>query len=336
MDLRLSNELLIKLSKKYLGLSPVEISDQPIFTRLLSKDRHISYGDTWTYVTQGAYGLGENKLGYKYYDGENIVLLGFYPRVEDPAVQMLYFVRPVGKKILRVVSDIADLVKREFKINTYIKKINSDQFAFFKKLGWESTLKYPWHSLAHSEDDTYPEQVIEISNTFDKLLKMSRRSNMKHNFIKSRKIVRENDIVFVDDNFEDIAWKVVSKFFDEEAKKYSKVILSHKYDYYNMIYQNPVREGLVRKLVVVNKIPLGFFVYEKTNDNLYTNLYALIILRSKLKYLSDYVFQEIMKTCDTRYLNTGGSEDEGIHFYKKKYLPVTENVMRWATNFHMN
>jgi hypothetical protein len=329
-NLDTANKILIEIAKNNQNITPVTLDDLPLFQNCFAKEPH-TYGNSWTYVTQGVYGIGPNNLGYKYYDGTNLSMICVYPKIEQPDLNVFYWIRPMGPGILDVIAEISNKLYQQFSLPTYVKKIFSDQYDSLLKKGFVSIDKFPWHKYSPTEDDTFPEQIHNVRNLYMKIKSMH-RSSMKRIFMNSDKLTKRYAIEINDTNFKNTAWQIAQDFFNSEYIKLKKTNLSQAADYYNMIFNNPDRSTFTRQVVYSNKQPVGFFVVEKQNEK-YSNFYALILLRHKLKFLADYIWLDIFKNLQTPYLNTGGSEDEGIHKFKLKFLPETEQRMYWATNF---
>jgi hypothetical protein len=94
-------------------------------------------------------------------------------------------------------------------------------------------------------------------------------------------------------------------------------------------------EAIEKKVMLVNSQPIGFYVLLRNKKFDVANLYACITLRQHYKYLADYLFIKLFDSEKVKYLNIGGSEDQGIHNFKSKYKPIKENSMHWVTNYSL-
>jgi hypothetical protein len=215
---------------------------------------------------------------------------------------------------------------------TYTKKIYREQFYYLNKKGFKDTKKFPWHSSCPSEDDTYPEQIIDAEKTLKIIETLPKSKYVKKINLRAENLQKRYGIEINNSSFKSNAWTVAKRFFNSKTMKKKKINLSTEYDYYNMIFANKDRETLVKNVIYIKEKPVGFYLMEQL-DYLYTSIYALIVLRDKIKFLADYTFLYILNNLKTPYLNTGGSEDEGIHQFKKKYYPQREQQMYWATNY---
>ncbi|HOU75554.1 MAG TPA: hypothetical protein PK957_00320 [Candidatus Dojkabacteria bacterium] len=325
-----ANELLLQIVKRYPNISPVSLDDYDLFQSFFAKEKQHTYGNTWTYVTQGVYGLGPNNLGYKYYDGENLSMLATYPKILEPETIMFYWSRPMGETVLEKIVNISGDIKKKYNLSTHVKKIFPEQADKLKRLGLKDISTYPWYPSVHSEDDTFPELIIDVKNTISLFDNASRRRNIRHSYLRAQKIVSENHVSVSDKNIKEDGWKVIEQFFIEK-ETYKKEILSTKYDYHNMIFNNVGNQNLVRNVVYINSVPMAFYATDISVDG-YTNAYANIVLRGKIPYLSDLVLTQMITNTNTKFLNMGGSEDESIHRFKLKYVPVQVNQMYWVTN----
>lgn len=332
-DLKKANSLLKELALKNKCISPVTLADIDLFNKFFKEEKEHTYGNTWTYVTQGMYGLGPNNLGYKYYDGKNLSILGIYPRVEQPDINICYWVRPMGETILDVIVSVGKDLAKNLGVPTYTKKLYQRQAEYLFTKGFKNTQEFPWHTEAPQEDDTYPELIYECQATYQSAQTLPRKYHLKKSYIRTKQIEDNYVVEVTDRDFEKYAWNIANDFFKAELIRKDKTVLSNANDYFNMTYNNPVSPTLGRAIIYVNKVPLGFFVTDisKDDDN-YTNVYGLIIMRNKLKYLAEYTLLHLLSNAKTKYLNLGGSEDVGLHEFKKKYIPIREQKMFWMTN----
>ncbi|MBI3366120.1 hypothetical protein HY041_00635 [Candidatus Roizmanbacteria bacterium] len=328
-NLSKANKLIEDIAKKDKRITPITPKDLPLFQKFFKKEPH-TYGNSWTYVTQGMYGIGPHGLGYKYYDGKNLSAVAIYPKIEQPDIHCFYWVRPMGQGILDVIDIYAKNLLKIQSIPTYVKKIFKNQFDYLCKKGFKDTSKFPWHTSCPSEDDTYSEQIYEVKKTLLLLSSPPRTSNIRKSYRKSMHIEKDKKIIITDNSFEEVARKVTKDFFNSEYIKNKKVNVSDENDYYNPIFANKKNNALIKKFFYINNIPLAYFIGERQKKD-YTSIYVLISLRDRIQYLSDYVYFKLLEISQTKYLNLGGSEDEGIHKFKKKFKPVRSNKMYWAT-----
>lgn len=325
-----ANKIINEIAKANKNITPVTLSDLPLFQSFFDREPH-TYGNSWTYVTQGVYGIGPNNLGYKYYDGKNLSMVCVYPKIEQPDVNVFYWIRPMGTDILEIISDISGQIKNIFSVPSYVKKLFKNQYDILLQNGFTGIEKFPWHTLSWEEDDTFPEQIVDVNKTVGLSKTLSRKKHLRKSYVRTLQLNSEYDIKISTKNFEKITWDLTRDFFESKIIKDKKSFLSNENDYYNMIFANNNNSKVLRGYVSVNNRPLGYYVMEEQSSS-YTSLYALIVLRDKLKFLVDLLLLEILKSIKTPYLNMGGSEDDGIHEFKKKFYPVNELDMFWVTN----
>lgn len=327
-DLAKANELISVIAKHNKYISPVSLDDYELFKSFFEKEPH-SYGNSWIYITQGVYGIGPNKLGYKYYDGDNLSIIISYPRLEDPNTLMVYWVRPMGKDITKKIAAISKEIYNQFKVNSYVKKIYKKQLDELIELGFISSENHPWHSFSHAEDDTYPEMIFDVAKSLEKTHTAGKKKNIKRSYKESIKFAKSNKIEVNEVDFKENAWQITNKFFEDRAKYQTKPNLSNPGDYFNPIYSNDMNKSIMHKIFWVNGEPKGYYILEKMN-NKFSSVYALISDRQSYQYLNDYILLNVFQNSPTPFINLGGSEDIGIHNFKKKYKPIEENQMFWA------
>jgi hypothetical protein len=135
-------------------------------------------------------------------------------------------------------------------------------------------------------------------------------------------------------NFTKNAWNIINLYFNKIDEISNKINVSNSFDYYNMIFSNYL-STIDRKLLSVNNALTGFYILGRDQKFNITNIYSYITLRQSYKYLTDLIKLHIFETEDTKYINSGGSEDMGIHNFKMKYQPAKQNFMFWATNYNL-
>lgn len=330
-QLFIANTLLKKISSIYPLITPVVLNDLSLFQQFFQKEPH-SYGNSWTYVTQGVYGIGPNNLGYKYYDGTNLSMVCIYPKLDKPDQLVFYWIRPIGPSVVTIIIKMASDILQQYNIPTYVKKIFPEQHSQLKLYGFYDIDAFPWHPYAPSEDDTLPEQILDKKNTLSLAETLNRKNHLRKSFVRTKQIHMQKDVTFSSDCFEKIAWDITKSFFQSNVINHKRKFLSDESDYYNMIFANSGNTKIIKTYAMIQMIPLGYYIAEQIDDQ-YSCLYGLIVLRDKIKFLSDLMMLEVLKQLPTPYLNLGGSEDHGIHAFKKKFFPTKERKMKWATNY---
>jgi hypothetical protein len=330
VDLSQANEILEGIARDDDRFSPVVPEDKKLFEKFLKDEPH-SYGNSWMYLTQGLYGIGPGKIGYKFHDGKNLSMVCIYPKIEQDQL-MFYWIRPMGPGILPIIKEFSDQLLEKYSIFTYIKKIFPKQHQQLKELGFNDISFFPWHSASEAEDDTYPEVIFDVGKTLVHLTEDNRNSNFRKMYRRVKRLHKLYKVEFVEDGFKEIAWDITNKFFDYDLIKNNDKNVSRPGDYFNLIFSGPSSDDLDRRIIMIDGKPLGYYVLKKQNDE-FSSLYAQINLREELKYLSEIVFFEILEKCTTPKINLGGSENSGIDEFKKKFKHSDENQMKWLTNY---
>ncbi|MGD9152757.1 MAG: hypothetical protein PVG30_03750 [Gammaproteobacteria bacterium] len=327
------NNIIRDIASKNPNITPITAKDYALFEDFFAKEEKHTYGNSWIYITQGTFGIGPENLGYKYYDGKNLCAIAIYPKIEQPDIIMMYWIRPMGENILPIIVELSEKIKREYNVCCYVKKLFPEQYEFLLQYGFKSAKEFPWHSSTHSEDDTYPELIFDREKTIMAIRNTSKSSRLGRVFRGVAQLKRNNKIILISDDFQYHAWRIVNTFFSRYNEFANKLNLSSPFDYYNMIFSDIPNKDLERKIILINRNPAGFYVLTKNNEHSYTLPYGCIMLRQKYKYLSDYWFIELFNNASTKYINLGGSEDIGIHDFKNKYKPDRKNIMYWVTNY---
>lgn len=332
--LKKSNEIILAIAETEKYISPVIPEDYQLFEDFFEKEERHTYGNSWVYVTQGVCGIGPQNLGYKYYDGQNLCMLGISPKIEPPHQIILYWIRPLGKEMPKIIVDYSQKIKKKYGISSYVKKLFSDQYELFLSHGFKSSQEFPWHSSSHAEDDTYPELILDVNSILTAIRIASKRSSLGRSFREITKLADRHHIAITEVDFESHAWSVAKLYFEDYVLNRKKNF-SCEWDYYNPIFQNPKRTSLIRNLVQVDSVPMGFYIIDQQKRFETASLYSMIVLKNHYKYLPDYILLKIAERHGFKYINLGGSEDSGIHNFKLKYKPVTTQTMHWATNYFL-
>jgi len=334
IDLEEANGLLSDLSKKHKEFSMMTSEDCDLFYKF-SANQEYSYGNSWSYIVQGLYGIGDG-LGYKFYDGEMICGFCFYPKIENPSQLAAFWVHPMGKNLPDTLKRFADLILKEYGIPSYIKKIPNDTYSNLLNIGFKSIDNFPWFSTSPSEDDTFPEMVLDIEKTLKITKSFANRRQLKRafkNFIKFSTLLVEKNL----SDHKEEAEIVTGKFFDYIQNTLNKDNISHSTDYYNLIHYKGAQDRVDAKIYFLDDKPVAYYFIEfcKNNEdsNLYANVHAMISDRGNYNTIADFLIFKIfenMQKKDIRYINLGGSETETLNDYKVKFRPAREIEMRWC------
>lgn len=328
------NAIIKQIAEKNEYITPILSSDYTLFEEYFNQEKQHTYGNSWLYVTQGTCGIGPENLGYKYYDGENLCALAIYPKIEQPDIIMLHWIRPLGENILPIIVNLANQIKREYGICSYVKKLFPVQYEFLLQHGFRSAKEFPWHSSAHSEDDTYPELIYDRESTLQHINNPTNATQLGRTFKIINKFKQNNAIKITSANFTENAWNIVNKYFAMIETHSNKPNVSTPFDYYNMIFfKSRYDYNIDKKILYLNNEFVGFYVLMRDLKFDVSNIYSYITLRNHYNYLTDLLKLFIFQTEKTTYINSGGSEDLGICNFKRKYLPIKQNTMFWTTNY---
>lgn len=331
-DLTRANELISQIASKYSEITPIVPEDFPLFQSFFAKEPH-TYGNSWTYVTQGMYGIGPNKLGYKYYDGKNLSAITVYPRVEDPNVQQLFWIRPMGTSVVNSIVSITKKIRSEFSIPVYIKKLCKPQYDQFLSHEFQDVSVFPWHSLYKKEDDTFPELIIDIQKTLETAKHRNEAERLGSAYRYFESYTESNEVAHDSLGKHVVEAKKMIEDFFAYSHLYTKMpVISDPFDYFAMIEGLSVHDTTVDRFFTYKKTPVGFYFVEKQSETS-ASLYAQISLRDVSNHIVDYIMFDLLHRLNDQgiqQLNLGGSENENLHFFKQKFLPIKENQMYWV------
>jgi hypothetical protein len=325
-----ANELMAKLAQQDNRFSPITPEDQKLYEAFFVNEDQHTYGNSWTYVTQSMFGIGPHNLGYKFYDGENLVTVAAFPKLEDPDTIALYWVRPLGKQILDLIVEKTQQILAETGHPSYIKKLFPEQHDYLISKGMKEVKDFPWHSSAPSEDDTYPEVVLDVEKTLEIASKLGKTRQLHRSEMNYEHFKKNPGLSFkgVHEDREG-ARKVLASFFETQATK-SNANLSVPEDYFNIISQEETDQN-VQKLIYIDGEPVGFYFSSIQGDT--ASLYATITMRRKFNQLVDFAVFDLLNELKARgikYLNLGGSETESLKDFKQKFRPIQTITMQWV------
>lgn len=329
-DLTIANGLIEKLAKQNKYISAITLDDFELFQKFFQKEKH-TYGNSWTYITQGMYGIGPANLGYKYYDGTNLSAVCIYPKIEDPNLQVFYWVRPMGPSIFDVIVDFSTNLLKEKKIPTYVKKIFKDQYDFLKQHRFKDTTEFPWHSICPSEDDTYPEIILDIKQTLHNSISSRSIKNTLKRYRRISKEINVQNIITTEEK--EKGWIVGKNFFRQKLSALGLNISSPE-DYFNPIFLSTSEKRNIF-LIMHEDRAIGIFDLEKLQDCYYTS-YMGLMMREKFRNLNEFSViysAHLISQQGGTYLNLGGSEIEGLDEFKNKFVVAEKNQMYWASLF---
>ncbi len=313
-------------------VSSIVSKDKRIFRNMLASQETETYGNSFYYLCQAANGIGEEKLGLKFFDGETLASIGIFYRASLGGGWHFFINHPVGifdpKKVVSLAKAMLELSGNP----VFVKKINAEERQQLLQAGFSEIETYSWHAQAMEEDDTFPEQVVDIHKTIATLEgpgkgdpKQYRRFFSKHgNEVVARDLTEANA--------ED-AIGLIKRFF--EYLEIKELHISKPTDYDNIIYHPPLGkngEAYFSQVLYLRKHPVAFFAAEPISRDS-VGLYANITLHQEIPYLSEYLVVHLCKLLEKagyKLLNLGGSETGGLFQFKDKFSPVAYNKMHWV------
>lgn len=339
-----ANTLMAELAQLLPHVTPVIIDDIPLFQRFFALEREHgreNHGLGYSYLIQAMNRigpLGGPQLGYKYHDRDVLIPIVVYPRMGSLENLAVYFILPMSddanfgiQGLDQVINMTKQIREAGYKEPIYVKKVFTEQADYLRERGFQHISVLPWHSSAHSEDDTYPELIYNCQETLDLAQTSARQTRINREYRYLKNLQERLQVETSSERFNEAAWSVTTSFFESIRNK-KKTNLSDPADYYNMIFNNPEREGLVREAVYVSGEPVAFYIMETQPGSEVTNYYAALALRNEYNYLGAINFFRMFESTEAQYGNLGGSEDIGLHRFKEKFKPVSERKMHWVVN----
>lgn len=324
--------------KRYGGrVSYITAKDRTLFRTFRDADTTQTYGNSFYYLCQAVNGLGPNGLGLKYFDGEMLVAIGIGDRFSLGGSWHYHVTNPMGAFDAESLLTLSKHLLELSGVPVFVKKLTLEERDQLLDIGFSPIEDYPWHAQAMEEDDTFPEQILDVDVVLAKL-EAHEYSSLKRNY-------RTYCTKFGDqttweplgkDHTEDNsaeAEAIVHEFFDYLDIK--QLHISRATDYDNIIHYPPLGangKAYFSQLIRVDGEAAAFFAMEPVSPDT-VGLYASITLHQKFPYLSEYLIVEcckLLKQAGYRYLNLGGSETSGLFGFKEKFSPVANNKMYWV------
>ncbi len=332
LDLKTANEIIEKIAQKSEKISPITKDDFELFKKFFNKEKH-TYGNSWSYITQGMYGIGPEKKGYKYYDGENLSAMVVYPRVENPEDHAFFWIRPMGPSITKKITQLSQEILNLYDIPIFVKKIFQNQKNKLIKGGFNEIEDFPWHPKVPSEDDVFPERILDIQNTLQTAKKLGRTRQLNRS-LKIYEKYKNNPDLKIQSISQNKAHTIdlIHRFFKWQHNN-KKLNVSIPYDYFNLI-ENSHTENVLEGLIYIKDNPVGLYYAEKQKAP-HASLYASITDRDFSNDIIDFLIFHLLNKLNSeakgiKYLNLGGSEQKSLDEFKQKFKPTSSQSMHWA------
>ncbi|MGP1384313.1 MAG: hypothetical protein ACTS2F_12190 [Thainema sp.] len=324
--------------KRYGGrVSYITSKDRTLFRTFRETDPNPGYGNSFYYLCQAVNGLGPDKLGLKYFDGRMLVTIGIGDRFSLGGSWHYHVTNPMGEFDAESLMTLSQHLLELSGVPVFVKKLTLEERDQLLQSGFSPIEDYPWHAQAMEEDDTFPEQIVDVDVVLGKL-EAAEYSSLKRNYHQYCAKFGEQTTweLLGKDNSEDNSAEadaIVQEFFEYLDVK--QLHISRPSDYDNIIHYPPIGangKAYFSRLVRVEGEAAGFFAMEPVSPDM-AGLYASITLHRKFPYLSEYLIVEcckLLKQAGYRYLNLGGSETSGLFGFKEKFSPVEYNRMYWV------
>ncbi|RMH38158.1 MAG: hypothetical protein D6694_12675 [Gammaproteobacteria bacterium] len=108
--------------------------------------------------------------GLLYYDGSAVFGVAFYRKRIEDAIGHIILVAPRGPAWLESVTKFVSRMKNDVLLpgmHVYIRYLLRPQMEALLAQGYLPITEHPWHPLAHSEDETYPHQLVSLEEIIE-------------------------------------------------------------------------------------------------------------------------------------------------------------------------
>jgi len=190
-----------------------------------------------------------------------MIFISAYPRKEFPDQITIYFTRPIGKDPCEKSEYYTNLIQKKFQYPIYVTKIFSDQQEYLFQKNFKNISTLPWSQKCDSEDDTFPEQIIDVNLTNKFIKEKTISKSSLRNFQKANSLYGEENVKILDTEIcKDDCVKLIKNFFTQEKVKRKN--LSSIEDYANMIFYPSTQKKIISKVFFINNIPAAFIFFE--------------------------------------------------------------------------
>jgi hypothetical protein len=333
------------------AVEPIVADDSSLYASLCRRTAGAAcYADAFSYILQACRGL---RLKCR---GEGMLAsLGMHRG-------HFVVVRPFGMldgRFVHLLDRLACLSGRP----VFVKKIQPEQRGSLKNVQglrvasvYDATRRlglpgaYTWDNMAYADDDTYPEQVLDLDVTlgharrpsdwardFQKASGMSWRSPAFGSLKRGYKALRKRLQRFLNcgrrlhlRNLEPDRLPAVRRFLQAYFGPDRPECPAAYDDLLAYYVAGDKKDGLFSYIAHLDDdpTPVGFFAAERL-DELSAGLYAGVCLRADAGVPEAVRVQVMSRLRETgvRFLNLGGSEVRGLHRYKQHFAPVEERVL---------
>jgi len=318
-----------RLMKQNREITPITVDDYVLFPQFGD-----GYKNTLTYNAQAVNGWNpkgksRNRLGIKYYDGNNLLTMGYFQRNRTKHFHLI----PCEASSEKII-ELSELLYEISGSSVYIKKISKEQkdALLTNSRFVEVDETNGWYETAPSEDDTFPEHIIDLETTLEELNKRRKESEIKDKHVRATRRYVDSGRLRIEgygpEQHRENALQIVRMFFDIQRER--KKHFSLPEDYFNIVNLRPSGVEYFSKIFYVNEEPAAFYFAERAGDTI--RVYANLTLRDEFRYLSEFIlihlFQEAFSK-GVKRANLGGSETKGLDDFKQKFKPIEQNQMYW-------
>jgi len=313
-----------RLLKENEAITPITVDDYALFHQFGN-----GYKNTLTYNAQAVNGRNpkgrsNNRLGLKYYDGNNLLTIGYFQRNGTGHFHLIPCEASLGK-----ITDLAALLYQTSKSPVYIKKISQEQRdALLPNPDFVAVdARNGWYETAPLEDDTYPERIIDLETTLG-LLNLDCDVRRKHRRARREYSGRLGIEDYDPEKHSQDVLDIVKGFFGIQEERDMHFSLPE--DYFNIINVKPVGVDYFSSLFYVDDRPAAFYFAERAGETIH--VYANLALRDKFRFLSEFILIHLFQAAfekGVKRANLGGSETKGLDTFKLKFKPVEQRQMHW-------
>ena len=320
-----------KLMDQENRVSPITIDDYALFRQFGN-----GYKNTLTYNAQAVNGWNQkgesrNRLGLRYYDGNNLLSIGYFKRNGSEHFHVI-----PCEASLEKITELADLLYRVSSSPVYIKKISREQRDVllrdprFSKVDETNS----WYETAPLEDDTYPEQILDLETTVRELEKTRSQSEVKDKYVRAQRRYIDSGRLRIEDydpqnhQQRNDVLDITRRFFHIQEERKNHFSLAE--DYFNIVNLRPVGVDYFSSIFYVDGKPAAFYFAERCGETIH--VYANLTLRDEFRYLSEFILIHLFKEAlrkGVKRANLGGSETKGLDQFKQKFKPVEQMQMYW-------
>jgi len=266
-----------------------------------------------------------SEFGLYYDDGNMHFALGVFKRPVDGKF-CLHIIAPHGDRLPEKLTKLTSRIQRYLPENeVYVRYLSASTVSSLEKFGWVDSSKKPWIPEAHSEDEFYPQRIVDLRDAYSK--------NTHGKLRAVENVIRKRGLIYTLRPLEDYGLAI--DMIEQHFSILNNPIGSTADDYRALIKGAIAlngAEGVYTYMGNLNEKPVSVFIgqeYERGKLGLYANITLRQEFHNLPLYAHNRLFEEL-QSCGITHVNLGGSETASLDSNKAHLAKATQPSF-WAT-----